>query len=46
VLDGMVCDERHAGPLPVLQTDTLMADAEGRRRVAAEALDFAGALGS
>jgi LPPG:FO 2-phospho-L-lactate transferase len=46
VLDGMVCDERRAGPLPVLRTDTLMADAEGRRRVAREALDFAEALGS
>jgi LPPG:FO 2-phospho-L-lactate transferase len=46
VLDGMVCDEQRAGPLPVLRTDTLMADAEGRRRVAQEALDFAEALGS
>jgi LPPG:FO 2-phospho-L-lactate transferase len=46
VLDGMVCDERRAGPLPVLQTDTLMADADGRRRVARAALDFAEALGS
>jgi LPPG:FO 2-phospho-L-lactate transferase len=46
VVDGMVCDERHAGPLPVLQTDTLMADADGRRRVAAATLDFAEALGS
>jgi LPPG:FO 2-phospho-L-lactate transferase len=46
VLDGMVCDERRAGPLPVLRTDTLMADAEGRRRVAGAALTFAEALGS
>jgi LPPG:FO 2-phospho-L-lactate transferase len=46
VVDGMVCDERHAGLLPVLQIDTLMADADGRRRVAAAALDFAEALGS
>jgi hypothetical protein len=30
----------------VLQTDTLMADAEGRRQVADAALTFAGALGS
>jgi LPPG:FO 2-phospho-L-lactate transferase len=45
VVDGMVTDERRAGPLPVLQTDTLMADAEGRRRVAAAALEFAEALG-
>jgi LPPG:FO 2-phospho-L-lactate transferase len=46
VVDGMVCDERNAGMLPVLQTDTLMADADGRRRVAAATLDFAEALGS
>jgi LPPG:FO 2-phospho-L-lactate transferase len=46
VLDGMVCDERRAGALPVLQTDTLMADADGRRRVAEAALTFAEALGS
>jgi LPPG:FO 2-phospho-L-lactate transferase len=46
VLDGMVCDERHAGSLPVLQTDTLMADGDGRRRVAEAALTFAQALGS
>ena len=46
VLDGMVCDERRAGPLPVLRTDTLMADAEGRRRLADAALGFAEALGS
>jgi LPPG:FO 2-phospho-L-lactate transferase len=44
VLDGMVCDERRAGDLPVLQTDTLMADAAGRRRVAGETLSFAEAL--
>jgi LPPG:FO 2-phospho-L-lactate transferase len=46
VLDGIVCDEERALSLPVLRTDTLMADAEGRRRVAAAALDFAEALGS
>jgi LPPG:FO 2-phospho-L-lactate transferase len=46
VLDGMVCDERRAGPLPVLRTDTLMADADGRRRVAGAALTFAEALAS
>ena len=46
VLDGVVSDERSAGGLPVLQTDTLMADADGRRRVADAALTFAGALGS
>jgi LPPG:FO 2-phospho-L-lactate transferase len=44
VLDGMVSDERRAGDLPVLQTDTLMADADGRRRVAEAALTFAEAL--
>jgi len=44
VLDGMVCDEPDAGGLPVLQTDTLMADADGRRRVAEAALGFAEAL--
>jgi len=46
VLDGMVCDERRAGALPVLRTDTLMADADGRRRVAGAALTFAEALAS
>ena len=46
VLDGIVCDEERALSLPVLRTDTLMADADGRRRVAAAALDFAEALGS
>jgi LPPG:FO 2-phospho-L-lactate transferase len=44
VLDGMVTDEREAGGLPVAVTDTLMADAEGRRRVAGETLRFAEAL--
>ncbi len=46
VLHGMVTDERRAGPLPVLRTDTLMADADGRRRVAGAALTFAEALAS
>jgi LPPG:FO 2-phospho-L-lactate transferase len=44
LLDGLVADER-AHALPTLETDVLMADAEGRRRVAAEALEFALALG-
>jgi LPPG:FO 2-phospho-L-lactate transferase len=44
VLDGMVTDEREAGGLPVAVTDTLMADGEGRRRVAGETLRFAEAL--
>ncbi len=43
LLDGLVADERLAG-LPTLETDTLMADADGRRRVACETLDFARAL--
>jgi LPPG:FO 2-phospho-L-lactate transferase len=46
VLDGMVSDEREAGDLPVAVLDTLMADAEGRRRVAQETLRFAEALAS
>jgi hypothetical protein len=33
-----------ASALPVLRTDTLMSDAAGRRRVAAETLGFAEAL--
>jgi LPPG:FO 2-phospho-L-lactate transferase len=46
VLDGLVCDEDAALPseLPVLRTDTLMADAAARRRVAAETLAFGEAL--
>jgi LPPG:FO 2-phospho-L-lactate transferase len=43
LLDGMVADEPCPG-LPTLRTDTLMSDLEARRRVAAEVLDFAGAL--
>jgi len=43
VIDGLVADER-TELLPVLETDTLMADAAGRRRVARETLDFAEAL--
>jgi hypothetical protein len=43
VLDGLVADERTSA-LPVLETDVLMADAEGRRRVAEQALEFALAL--
>jgi LPPG:FO 2-phospho-L-lactate transferase len=44
VIDGLLADER-TDRLPVLETDVLMADAEGRRRVAEEALRFAHALG-
>ena len=44
VIDGLIADERAAG-LPVLQTDVMMDDADGRRRLAQQALDFALALG-
>jgi len=52
LLDGLVADEPtdalprtgRASPLPVLRTDTLMSDAAGRRRLAAETLGFAEAL--
>ena len=43
LIDGLVADEPVEG-LPVLQTDTLMSDAESRRRVAAETLRFAEGL--
>jgi LPPG:FO 2-phospho-L-lactate transferase len=43
LIDGLVADEPVDG-LPVLRTDTLLADAEGRRRVAAETLAFAEGL--
>jgi LPPG:FO 2-phospho-L-lactate transferase len=43
LLDGLVADERVAG-LPVLETDTLMADADGRRRLARATLGLARAL--
>jgi len=43
LIDGLVADEPVDG-LPVLQTDTLMSDAAGRRRVAAETLQFAEGL--
>ncbi len=45
LLDGFVTDEPDVeAPLPVLRTDTLMADAAARERVARETLDFALAL--
>jgi LPPG:FO 2-phospho-L-lactate transferase len=44
LLDGLVADER-ADALPTLETDVAMPDAAARRRVAAETLDFALALG-
>jgi LPPG:FO 2-phospho-L-lactate transferase len=43
LLDGIVADEEVEG-LPSLRTDTLMADADGRRRVAEEVLRFAEGL--
>lgn len=43
LLDGLVADEP-TDALPLLRTDTLMSDADGRRRVAAETLGFAEAL--
>ncbi len=43
LLDGLVGDEPVEG-LPVLQTDTLLADAASRCRVAAETLSFADGL--
>jgi LPPG:FO 2-phospho-L-lactate transferase len=45
VVDGIVSDERDAElPVASLVTDTLMADAAARERVARETLDFALAL--
>jgi LPPG:FO 2-phospho-L-lactate transferase len=43
LIDGLVADEPVDG-LPVLQTDTLMRDADSRRRVATETLAFAEGL--
>jgi LPPG:FO 2-phospho-L-lactate transferase len=43
LVDGLVADEPVDG-LPVLQTDTLMTDAESRHRLAAETLRFAEGL--
>ena len=46
LLDGLVADERlpDGTPLPLLETDLLMADGAGRQRLAREALAFAAAL--
>jgi LPPG:FO 2-phospho-L-lactate transferase len=44
LLDGLVADEP-TDQLPVLETDMLMADADGRRRLAEQALAFALRLG-
>jgi LPPG:FO 2-phospho-L-lactate transferase len=46
ILDGIVSDERDAGALPVAMLDTLMTDADSRRRVAHETLRFTEALAS
>jgi hypothetical protein len=40
VIDGLVADER-TDAVPVLETDVLMDGPEGRRRLAAQALQFA-----
>ncbi|MEA2428838.1 MAG: 2-phospho-L-lactate transferase [Thermoleophilaceae bacterium] len=46
VIDAIVCDEPGDGlPVPALTTRTLMADAAGRRGLAAEALAFASSIG-
>lgn len=44
LIDGIVADERTRA-LPVLETDVLMGDADGRRRLAEQTLRFAVALG-
>lgn len=46
LLDGLVADERlpDGTPLPLLETDLLMADGAGRQRLARETLAFATAL--
>jgi LPPG:FO 2-phospho-L-lactate transferase len=43
LIDGLVADERADG-VPTLETDVRMGDAEARRRVARETLEFAEAL--
>ena len=43
VIDGLIADRR-TDRIPVLETDVLMDGADGRRRVAEEALGFAHAL--
>ncbi|HWE33041.1 MAG TPA: 2-phospho-L-lactate transferase [Solirubrobacteraceae bacterium] len=44
LLDGLVADER-TNAVPMLETDVLMADGAGRRRLAETALRFAETLG-
>jgi LPPG:FO 2-phospho-L-lactate transferase len=43
LIDGLVSDER-ASEVPTLETDVEMGDADARRRVARETLNFAAAL--
>jgi LPPG:FO 2-phospho-L-lactate transferase len=43
VIDGLVADEKAVGS-PTLVTDTLMAGADSRRRLAEQALDHAASL--
>ena len=43
LIDGLVSDER-ATDVPTLETDVEMGDADARRRVARETLNFAAAL--
>jgi LPPG:FO 2-phospho-L-lactate transferase len=43
LIDGLVSDER-ASDVPTLETDVEMGDADARRRVARDTLDFAAAL--
>jgi LPPG:FO 2-phospho-L-lactate transferase len=45
LIDGLVCDDEIA-TLPSLRTDLLLDDGPNRRRLAAETLSFAAALGS
>lgn len=45
LLNGLVADDRTAA-LPLLQTDVLMADADGRKRLAERTLAFALGLGN
>jgi LPPG:FO 2-phospho-L-lactate transferase len=46
LLDGLLADEDVPGELPLQRTELLMADAAGRRRLAAETLAFAERLRS
>jgi LPPG:FO 2-phospho-L-lactate transferase len=43
LIDGIVADERSSS-VPTLETDVLMADSAGRRRVAEQTLRFAASL--